>query len=104
MHLITDPTEFAIGMDLFLREMRKSVDGRVFVRYWRNTHFGLGCCDGNWAFTHAGIQTTNNGLERFNGQMKEMVGSGRKRASVLYCVHKLLVVISGSHETANNKD
>ena len=94
LHLITDPTEFAIGMDLFLREMRKSVDGRVFVRYWRNTHFGLGCCDGNWAFTHAGIQTTNNGLERFNGQMKEMVGSGRKRASVLYCVHKLLVVIS----------
>ena len=96
LNLVTDVTEFAIGLDLLLGDMRRSAQGRVFVRYWGNTQFGLGRCDGNWSHCHhsdGGDQTTNNGLECFNRVMKDMTGS-RKKASLLLCVHKVLTVIS----------
>ena len=61
-----------------LRHFANSVDGRKFVRYWRDMQYGIGCTDGNWSFAFAGDVTTNNALEEYNGRMKDMVfGKGR---------------------------
>ena len=95
LHLCADPTEFALGMGIFLKHLSKSRDGRTFVRYWNNTQFRLGRADGNWSISGAGDVTTNNALESFNGRMTEMVfGEGRQRRSVMFCLNRYVLVMS----------
>ena len=95
LHLCVDVAEFALGVDVMLRHFANSLDGRKFVRYWRNTQYGIGCADGNWAFAFAGDVTTNNALEGYNGRMKDMVfGKGRMRRSAMWCLDRYVFAMS----------
>ena len=95
LHLCADQAEFALGMDVMLKQMSKSRDGRTFVRYWNNTHFGTGRIDGYWSVSFAGEVTTNNALEGFNGRMADMVfGHGKKRRSAMWCLDRYVVAMS----------
>ena len=95
LHLCGDQAEFALGMDIMLKQLSKSKDGRTFVRYWNNTQFGLGRADGNWSVSFAGEVTTNNALESFNGRLAAMVfGNGKKRRSQMWCIDRYIVAMS----------
>ena len=95
LHLCCDQAEYALGLDIMLKQLSKSNDGRTFVRYWNNTQFGLGRADGHWSVSFAGEVTTNNALEGFNGRLATMVfGNGKKRRSQMWCIDRYIVAMS----------
>ena len=96
LHYCADETEFAAGLELLMVEMKKTPDGRKFVQYWNNTHFGYGRIDGKWAVSTGGEPTTNNALEGFNHRIHKMVlgnGSRGAKCSVLWCLTRYAAAI-----------
>ena len=90
-----DQAEYCLGIDTLLKHLSSSLDGRRFVRYWKNTQYGVGCADGRWSYAFAGEVTTNNALESYNGRMKDMVfGRGRMRRSAMWCIDRYVYAMS----------